>query len=194
MGKVIGRNGSVAKALRTLLKVTAAREGGSVRSRSSERGQAPSHGAGRASSSPRSAASTGCTAPCASRSSPTARRRASPRARCSIPRATTRPLTIVAAQPVEDGPGWRLRFREVPDRAAAERLRDAYLEIEVDRSRRPRRRAPRTGTRSSAATVRGFDGRRARRGRRHLPRRRERGLRRARRAARRVRPAGRRAT
>ena len=30
MGKVIGRNGSVAKALRTLLKVTAAREGGSV--------------------------------------------------------------------------------------------------------------------------------------------------------------------
>jgi uncharacterized protein len=30
MGKVIGRNGSVAKALRTLLKVTAAREGSSV--------------------------------------------------------------------------------------------------------------------------------------------------------------------
>ena len=30
MGKVIGRNGSVAKALRTLLKVSAAREGGSV--------------------------------------------------------------------------------------------------------------------------------------------------------------------
>ncbi len=30
MGKVIGRNGSVAKALRTLLKVTAAREGGSI--------------------------------------------------------------------------------------------------------------------------------------------------------------------
>jgi uncharacterized protein len=27
MGKVIGRNGSVAKALRTLLKVTAARDG-----------------------------------------------------------------------------------------------------------------------------------------------------------------------
>lgn len=45
-----------------------------------------------------------------------------------------RPLTIVAAQPVEDGPGWRLRFREVPDRPASERLRDAYLEIEVDRS------------------------------------------------------------
>jgi uncharacterized protein len=30
MGKVIGRNGSVAKALRTLLKVSAAREGSSV--------------------------------------------------------------------------------------------------------------------------------------------------------------------
>ena len=30
MGKVIGRNGSVAKALRTLLKVAAARDGGSV--------------------------------------------------------------------------------------------------------------------------------------------------------------------
>ena len=30
MGKVIGRNGSVAKALRTLLKVTAAREGQAV--------------------------------------------------------------------------------------------------------------------------------------------------------------------
>jgi 16S rRNA processing protein RimM len=44
-----------------------------------------------------------------------------------------RPLTIVAAQPVEDGPGWRLRFGEVPDRPASERLRDAYLEIEVDR-------------------------------------------------------------
>jgi len=46
----------------------------------------------------------------------------------------TRPLTIDAAQPVEDGPGWRLRFREVSDRAASERLREAYLEIEVDRS------------------------------------------------------------
>jgi 16S rRNA processing protein RimM len=44
-----------------------------------------------------------------------------------------RPLTITAAQAVEDGPGWRLRFREVPDRPASERLRDAYLEIEVDR-------------------------------------------------------------
>jgi 16S rRNA processing protein RimM len=45
-----------------------------------------------------------------------------------------RPLTIIAAQPVEDGPGWRLRFNEAQDRGAAERLRDAYLEIEVDRA------------------------------------------------------------
>ena len=44
-----------------------------------------------------------------------------------------RPLTIAGAQPVEDGPGWRLRFREVADRAASEHLRDAYLEIEVER-------------------------------------------------------------
>jgi 16S rRNA processing protein RimM len=45
-----------------------------------------------------------------------------------------RPLTIAAAEPVEDGPGWRLRFREIPDRAAAERLRERYLEIAVDRA------------------------------------------------------------
>jgi 16S rRNA processing protein RimM len=45
-----------------------------------------------------------------------------------------RPLTISAAQAVEDGPGWRLRFDGISDRPAAERLRDAYLEIEVDRS------------------------------------------------------------
>ncbi len=46
----------------------------------------------------------------------------------------SRPLTIASAQPVEDGPGWRVHFREVPDRAAAERLREAYLEVAVDRA------------------------------------------------------------
>ena len=46
----------------------------------------------------------------------------------------TAPLTVASAQPVEDGPGWRLRFEEVPDRQRAERLREAYLEIEVDRA------------------------------------------------------------
>ena len=45
-----------------------------------------------------------------------------------------RPLTVSAAQPVEDGPGWRLLFREISDRGGAERLRDAYLEVMVDRS------------------------------------------------------------
>ena len=44
------------------------------------------------------------------------------------------PLTIAEAAPVDDGPGWRLRFREVPDRAAAEPLREAYLEAVVDRT------------------------------------------------------------
>jgi 16S rRNA processing protein RimM len=43
------------------------------------------------------------------------------------------PLTIRTAVPVADGPGWRLQFREVPDRTAAERLRDAYLETELAR-------------------------------------------------------------
>jgi len=41
------------------------------------------------------------------------------------------PLTIVSAEAVADGPGWRLRFREVPDRTAADALRGAYLEAEV---------------------------------------------------------------
>jgi len=43
------------------------------------------------------------------------------------------PLTIESAAPVEDGPGWRLGFEEIHDRSGAERLREAYLEIPVDR-------------------------------------------------------------
>ena len=43
------------------------------------------------------------------------------------------PLTITSAGPVEDGPGWRVGFREIRDRSAADRLREAYLEIAVDR-------------------------------------------------------------
>ena len=43
------------------------------------------------------------------------------------------PLTIAAAAPVDDGPGWRVAFGEIPDRVAAERLRDQYLEVAVDR-------------------------------------------------------------
>jgi 16S rRNA processing protein RimM len=44
-----------------------------------------------------------------------------------------RPLTIASADPVADGPGWWITFEEIGGRAAAERLRERYLEIEVDR-------------------------------------------------------------
>ena len=43
------------------------------------------------------------------------------------------PLTLEYAEPVEDGPGWRLGFEEIHDRTAAERLRSVYLEVPVDR-------------------------------------------------------------
>lgn len=46
------------------------------------------------------------------------------------PEGTTRGLTIAEASPVADGPGWWLRFAEVPSRDAAEGLRDTYLEID----------------------------------------------------------------
>jgi 16S rRNA processing protein RimM len=39
-----------------------------------------------------------------------------------------RPLTIAIAEAVADGPGWRLRFREVATRDGADALRGAYLE------------------------------------------------------------------
>ena len=45
---------------------------------------------------------------------------------------TDAPLTIVSASAVADGPGWRLVFREVPDRTAAEALRGSYLEATLD--------------------------------------------------------------
>jgi len=44
------------------------------------------------------------------------------------------PLTIASAAPVDDGPGWRVGFREIQGRAAAEPLRDQYLEVVVDRN------------------------------------------------------------
>ncbi len=40
-------------------------------------------------------------------------------------------LTIASAEPVADGPGWRLRFAEVGTREAADSLRGAYLEMVV---------------------------------------------------------------
>lgn len=47
---------------------------------------------------------------------------------------TSAPLTIAVAAPIEDGPGWRLQFREISDRGAAETLREVYLETVVDRA------------------------------------------------------------
>jgi 16S rRNA processing protein RimM len=41
------------------------------------------------------------------------------------------PLTIASAEAVADGPGWRVRFREVTSRDAADGLRGAYLEAVV---------------------------------------------------------------
>jgi 16S rRNA processing protein RimM len=42
-----------------------------------------------------------------------------------------RPLTIAGADPVEDGPGWRIRFREIGARDAADTLRGLYLEAPI---------------------------------------------------------------
>jgi 16S rRNA processing protein RimM len=42
-----------------------------------------------------------------------------------------RPLTIAAAEAVADGPGWRIRFREIVSRDGADTLRGAYLESVV---------------------------------------------------------------
>jgi 16S rRNA processing protein RimM len=41
------------------------------------------------------------------------------------------PLTIGSAEPIADGPGWRLRFHEIGTRDAADTLRGAYLETTV---------------------------------------------------------------
>ena len=42
-----------------------------------------------------------------------------------------RPLTIASAEAIVDGPGWRLRFREITSRDGADTLRGAYLESVV---------------------------------------------------------------
>jgi 16S rRNA processing protein RimM len=42
-----------------------------------------------------------------------------------------RSLTIASAEAVADGPGWRLRFREISTRDGADTLRGAYLESVV---------------------------------------------------------------
>lgn len=40
-------------------------------------------------------------------------------------------LTIASAEAVADGPGWRIRFREIDSRELADTLRGAYLEAEL---------------------------------------------------------------
>jgi 16S rRNA processing protein RimM len=56
------------------------------------------------------------------------------------PEGTDEALTIAEASPVADGPGWWLRFRELPDREATDRLRGVYLEIvRPDEPREPGR-------------------------------------------------------
>ena len=56
------------------------------------------------------------------------------------PEGSERGLTIDEASAVADGPGWWLRFEEVPDRNAADALRGTYLEVEpADEPREPGR-------------------------------------------------------
>jgi 16S rRNA processing protein RimM len=55
------------------------------------------------------------------------------------PEGRAETLTIAAAQPVADGPGWRINFREVQDRNGAERLRGVYLEAVVPPTETPGR-------------------------------------------------------
>ena len=50
-------------------------------------------------------------------------------------------LTVSDALAISDGPGWRVRFREVSDRTAADGLRGAYLEAEVPAADAPGRGA-----------------------------------------------------
>jgi 16S rRNA processing protein RimM len=68
-----------------------------------------------------------------------------------------RPLTIATAEAIADGPGWRIRFREIGSRDGADTLRGAYLEAAV----RPDEDLAR-GTyywhEVIGATVRGIDG------------------------------------
>ena len=42
-----------------------------------------------------------------------------------------RPLTIDWSSAIADGPGWRVHFREVPDRSSAEALKGVYLESDI---------------------------------------------------------------
>lgn len=58
-----------------------------------------------------------------------------------FPEGSGKPLTIVDAVAIPDGPGWRLRFAEVEDRDAAEAYRGIYLESDVTPAEEPGRGA-----------------------------------------------------
>lgn len=51
------------------------------------------------------------------------------------------PLTVLDALAIPDGPGWRVRFREVADRSTADSLRGVYLEADVPAEDAPGRGA-----------------------------------------------------
>jgi 16S rRNA processing protein RimM len=68
-----------------------------------------------------------------------------------------RPLTIAGAEAVADGPGWRIRFREIGSRDAADTLRGAYLEAAV-RPDEDLARGAYYWHEVIGATVRGIDG------------------------------------
>ena len=150
MGKVIGRNGSVAKALRTLLKVVAARDGEPIRWRSSER--SPSRrirerrlvvapGPGR----PRPARRG------AGRDPDRPTRERFERGRASCIREGVDDAADDRRRRSRDGPGWLVRFREVADA----RQRPTRCATRTSRRGRAGRgaaaRRSTTGTRSSAS-------------------------------------------
>ena len=96
-----------------------------------------------------------------------------------------RPLTIASAEAVADGPGWRIRFREISTRDGADALRGAYLEIgrPCRRGSRPRQLLLARGHRLRRPRHRRH---RARDRQGHLPDRGDRGLHRRGRAVRRA--------
>jgi 16S rRNA processing protein RimM len=50
---------------------------------------------------------------------------------CLYREGDPRPLTIAGAEAIVDGPGWRIRFREIDSRDGADTLRGTYLEAAV---------------------------------------------------------------
>lgn len=50
---------------------------------------------------------------------------------------SSEPLRVVDAVAIPDGPGWRIRLAEVPDRSTAEAFRGAYLEADMPAAAQP---------------------------------------------------------